>query len=165
MRYISKSIFQNHEYMMNSSPFAVMTKTLSLPGVHSLSLFLTLPLCCCFCCSLLLRCSSLQCCASVAVAQSISILGRWVSAVLSLSLSPHPSPSHCELQVTQQTHKYKAMATCSCAIFTHSCYSNGSHLYIFPTSCCHSLLFLPISLFLPLSTVAVSVLWSRDGIT
>jgi len=87
------------------------------------------------------------------------------SLSLSLSLSPHPSPSHCELQVTQQTHKYKAMATCSCAIFTHSCYSNGSHLYIFPTSCCHSLLFLPISLFLPLSTVAVSVLWSRDGIT
>lgn len=63
-------------------------KTLSLTGVHSLSLFLTLPTCCCFCsCSLLLRCSSLQCCTSFAVAQSISILVRWVSAVLSLSLS------------------------------------------------------------------------------
>lgn len=105
-------------------------------SVHC-SLFLTLPrvVVCFCCCSLLLRCSSLQCCASVAVARSISIPGRRVSAVL--SLSPHPSLSHCELQVTQQTHKDKETATCSCArapswlkiIFTHSCYCYGSHIH------------------------------------
>ncbi len=62
--------------------------------------------CLCFCCcSLLLHCSSLQCCSSVAVAQSISIPGRWVLS----SLSPHPSLSCSELQVTQQTHKDKGI--------------------------------------------------------